>query len=64
MRDLTDIEKEGMRKRCAGLSREEAIIEGGRYLAENMVLHWTTSDVEGVIFKSCEKKIKSRGRVR
>lgn len=50
MRPLTEKEKSEMRRRCFGLPHAEAIIEGGRWLAERMILHWTSEDVAGVLF--------------
>lgn len=58
MRALTESEKADMRRRCAGLTVDEAFLEGGRWLAEHYVLHWTSEDVAGVLFgKPSKKKI-------
>lgn len=56
MRPLTDKEKSEMRKRCFGLPHAEALIEGGRWLAVRMILHWTSEDVAVVLYGKSGKK--------
>lgn len=55
MRKLTEKESNEMKRRCFRLERNAALLEGGRYLCELGVLHWTSTDVEKVIFKSSRK---------
>lgn len=50
MRELKESEKEEMRRRCAGLERDDALVEGGRYLASLYIIHWTSEDVAQVLF--------------
>ena len=58
MRQLTEKEKNEMRMRCAGLPYAEALIEGGRWLADKLILHWSGADVEGVLYgRSSKRKI-------
>lgn len=56
MRQLMDKEKNEMRMRCAGLPYAEALIEGGRWLAEKLILHWTGVDVAVVLYGKTRKK--------
>lgn len=59
MRKLTEDEIADLRARCAGFDRHAAIIEGGRWMAEHWVMHWTSDDVEGYLYgKSTKTKRK------
>lgn len=58
MRELTEQEKSDLRARCAGLDFDKALIEGGRWLAEHLVMNWTSDDVAVVLFGKKLKKAK------
>ena len=55
MRKLSETEINEIRSRCAGLQYNDALIAGGRWLAEHHILHWTGSDVEEVLFGNSKK---------
>lgn len=52
MRRLTGAELADIRARCAGLPERDALIEGGRWMCEYHVLHWTSEDVRDALGKA------------
>ena len=46
---MIDTELDDIRARCAGLPERDAIIEGGRWMCERLILHWTSEDVRDAL---------------
>lgn len=58
MRELTQAELADLRARCAGLDRDKAITEGGRWMAEHWIIHWTSEDVAAALYGKPKKTRK------
>jgi hypothetical protein len=50
MRELTPSELADLRARCRGLDGTNLLTEGGRWLCEHLVMHWTSEDVLVAIY--------------
>lgn len=49
MRRLTEAELADIRARCAGMTERDALIEGGRWMCERLILNWTSEDVSDAL---------------
>lgn len=60
MRKLTEAEIADLRARCRCLSVNDALIEGGRWMAEHWIMHWTGKDVEDYLYGKSKKTAKKK----
>lgn len=60
MRKLTEAERDEVRRRCAGLGKKEALLEGGRWMCEHYVIHWTSGDIEDILYTNQKNKNKTK----
>ena len=58
MRQLTDTELADLRARCKGLDGADLLKEGGRWLCDHWVMHWTSEDVLVAIYGKAGAKAR------